>query len=93
MTIYTQMDILDFKMVKFRAWTTFLSLEDFIVAYGILCFRSKAIKKVRNVLSFSQTKSSEDKQSLFSRSRGSSLEEMFNNNSISWVNIVKIMGS
>ena len=56
-----------------------------------MVFRSKAIKKVRNALSFSQ-KSSEDKQSLFSRSRGSSLEEMFNNNSISRVNIVKIMG-
>ena len=55
----------------------------------IICFRFKAIKTVKNALSFSRRKSCEEKQSLFSRSQESSVEEMFNNHC--WVNIVKIM--
>ena len=41
-------------------------------------FRTKAIKSVKNALSFGRRKSCEEKQSLFSRSRESSVEEMFN---------------
>ena len=37
-------------------------------------FRTKAIKSVKNVLSFGRRTSCEEKQSLFSKSRESSLE-------------------
>ena len=41
-------------------------------------FRTKAIKSVKNVLSFGRRTSCEEKQSLFSKSRESSLESEVN---------------